>query len=114
MQKLLCTLMQQSERFQELHGTKALVRGTDLGRWQGKGALTFCFTFRKSSTRNRLQRWMTYSLCQAERCQSRTQHRRCGACGLQAHVRAGQQQQPERASTGQQAVCWLTCSASLW
>lgn len=35
-------------------------------------SLTFCFTFLKSSTRNRLQRCITYSLCQAERCQSRT------------------------------------------
>ena len=51
-------------------------------RQQGEGALTFCFTFRKSSTRNRLQRWMTYSLCQAERRQRRTQHRTGVAWGL--------------------------------
>ena len=79
-------LMQKTAIFQDFHGTKALVRGTDLGqalgRQQGEGALTFCFTFRKSSTRNRLQRWMTYSLCQAERCQSRTQPCRSGACRL--------------------------------
>ena len=53
--------------------TKGSGEGHRLGqatkRRQGEGALTFCFTFRKSSTRNRLQRWMTYSLCQAERCQ---------------------------------------------
>lgn len=72
--------------FQELHGTKVLVRGTGLDHMHLEGGrgrvLTFCFTFRKSSTRNRLQRWMTYSLCQAQRCQSRTRHCRSGACGL--------------------------------
>ena len=71
-----------------------------------KGVHTFCFTFLKSSTRNRLQRCITYSLCQAEKCQSRTSTDTV-CCGLAGQMRANQQQQP-----GHKALSSRLCAGS--